>query len=117
MAELTFVPDPNAGHEMARSLGWATHVRRVAQETSIAAKIAFEAQGPHPYSTAPQHYVDMIEGELVVVDGVIGGRVTAYADYSWYIEVGTSDTPTFAPLQKGADMMGLRLEGRPHGRR
>ena len=117
MAHFRFVPDPNAGAEMCRSKGWAIHVAALAAETAEAARAAFEAQGPHPYSDEPEHYVEMIDPDVVMEDGEIAGRVNAHASYSWWIEVGTSDTPAFAPLQKGADAIGLRLEAKPHGRR
>lgn len=110
---MKFVADPNAGQEMAQSEGWARYLLGITAATAAAARTAFEMQGPHPYSDAPEHYVDQIEPSVMSVRGQLIGRVDAQADYSWYIEVGTSDTPAFAPLRLGADMVGLELRGGP----
>jgi len=110
---MKFVVDPNAGQEMAQSEGWAKYLLGITAATARAAREAFEMQGPHPYSDAPEHYVDKIESSVMFEHGQLVGRVDAEASYSWFIEVGTSDTPAFAPLRIGADMVGLDLRGGP----
>lgn len=110
----TFKPDPKAPAEIARSKSWARYVGAIAKLAAESAIVVFEAQGPHPYSDEPEHYVNKIEPGVVFENGVVAGRVTAGASYSIYIEHGTSDTPTFAPLQRGADAIGLRVEAK-HG--
>lgn len=112
---MKFVPDRTAPSRIKRSPMWARYVLGVANAVARSAVIVFEGQGPHPYSNAPEHYAEMISGELADENGVIAGRAVAHASYSWWIEVGTSDTPRFAPLQQGADAIGLRIEAKPHG--
>ena len=104
----TFVPDPRADEEITSSAGWREHLIRATALGVEAARASFEAQGPHPYSRGD--YVASIHGEVNFESGAWVGRIASDVDYAWWIEVGTSDTPTFAPLQHGLDAIGLRME-------
>jgi hypothetical protein len=106
---MDFRPDLGAPAEIARSKGWAGYLLVVTRAAAEAARGAFESQGPHPYSDLPEHYVDEIEPSVRFERGRLIGRVDANASYSWWIEIGTSDTTAFAPLRHGADMVGLDL--------
>jgi hypothetical protein len=108
----TFVPNPHAADDIAMSEGWARHLFEVTAAVAAAAKVAFEMQGPHPYAIGD--YVAQIEASVQVEGGRLVGRVDANDEVSWWIEVGTSDTPTFAPLRLGADMVGLHLTAAAH---
>jgi hypothetical protein len=57
------------------------------------------------------HYRDMISTGPIVSQGLAGGRVNANKFTSGFIEFGTSDTPTFAPLRTACDAAGLSLDG------
>jgi hypothetical protein len=57
------------------------------------------------------HYRDQITTAAIVAEGVAGGRVNANKFTSGFIEVGTSDTPAFAPLRTACDANGLTLSG------
>jgi hypothetical protein len=111
----TFVPNPRGAENITRSEPWARHLLAITAEVAAAAKVAFEMQGPHPYAVpTPAHptggdYVTLIQPSVLLEHGEFVGRVVAFDEASWYIEVGTSDTPTFAPLRLGADMVGLNL--------
>lgn len=105
---LEFVPDPEAEEEIASSEGWREHLIRATALGVEAARAAFEGQGPHPYSRGT--YVASIHGEVDLGTEGFVGRIASDVDYAWWIEVGTSDTPTFAPLQHGLDTIGLRME-------
>jgi hypothetical protein len=57
------------------------------------------------------HYADMIDVAPIVEKMVAGARVNAWKFTSGFIEFGTSDTPTFAPLRTACDAEGLSLSG------
>lgn len=102
-----FVPNPRATAEIARSSEWRDHLIRTTAAGVEAARAAFEAQGPHPYSR--EMYAPSIHGDVSFELQGFVGRVASDVPYAWYIEVGTSDTPRFAPIQHGMDAIGLRI--------
>jgi len=110
-----FKPNPRGGEVASRTREYLEHLQIATITVAEEAKVAFEAQGPHPYSGEhePGGYVDSIEPVIGAEGGTPVGVVIAGVDYAWYIEVGTSDTPTFQPLQHGADAAGLVVEARP----
>lgn len=104
----SFVPDPHAEESITSSIGWATYLIEVTNAAAQAAVDAFEGQGPHPYETG--QYVGSIRPYVGLENGAYIGRVIADDFKAWWLEVGTSDTPAFAPLRLGADAVGLKVE-------
>lgn len=104
----SFKVDPHAEEVFLGSVGWATFLIRTTDAAAQAAVEAFQAAGPHPYETGD--YVSSIRGYVGLEDGHYIGRVIADDFKAWWLEVGTSDTPTFASLQRGADAIGLKVE-------
>lgn len=100
--------DPKAEAVVLSSPAWAVKLLEVTEAAAQAAVDAFEAAGPHPYETG--EYVSSIRGYVGFEDGQFVGRVIADDFKAWWLEVGTSDTPAFAPLQRGADSIGLKVE-------
>jgi hypothetical protein len=100
--------DPHAESIILSSPAWAAKLVEITNAAAQAAVDAFEGAGPHPYETG--EYVGSIRGYVGFEDGKFVGRVIADDFKAWWIEVGTSDTPTFAPLQRGADSIGLKVE-------
>jgi len=80
-----------------------------AQLVAEHAKSVWHQSGPHPYETG--EYVSQIKGEAGLENGIAVGRVNAYKFTSHWIEYGTSDTPAFAPLRRGAESAGLPVYG------
>lgn len=76
---------------------------------AAAEKIAEAARNVAPVATGA--YRDSI-GAAVGLDGEgVVGSAYADVDYAGYVEFGTSDTPAFAPLRRGADASGFRSSG------
>lgn len=61
----------------------------------LAARVAAEAQRIAPRLTG--EYADSIHAD--------GPRVRADSDHAVWVEFGTEDTPTFAPLRRAADQV------------
>lgn len=100
--------DPKGIRQIMAGEDWARYVLGEATRGAVEARAAWHAAGPHPYETGD--YVDSIEPDIELENGEWIGRVNAFDWKANFIEFGTSDTPTFAPLQRGADAAGLHLE-------
>ncbi len=102
MADIKFIPNPQAAKQLGRQ-----------PEMAAAMKIRGEATARNARQIAPVgegvggHYRDSIEVEIELVDGVFVSRVVAKKFTARFIEFGTIDTPTFAPLRRGLEMTGL----------
>jgi hypothetical protein len=101
-----FIPKPLGIALIARTPFMANAMEERAGEVAAAAK-AIAPRGPGKGG----HYADMIDTAQIVAEGVAGARVNAWKFTSGFIEFGTSDTPTFAPLRLGCDAAGLSLTG------
>jgi hypothetical protein len=96
-----FIPNPVGIAAVARSAQVAEKLKAVA-----------EAVAENARSVAPELSGDYIDGIAVeaAIDGDSAvGRVNANDWKSALIEFGTEDTPTFAPLRRGAEGAGLTL--------
>lgn len=78
----------------------------------LALRAAANTRSVAPADDTAPHYRDQITAESGLHGDRVIGRVNANKDNSGYIEFGTEDTPTFAPLRKGLEMLGLRLRAR-----
>lgn len=56
-------------------------------------------------------YRDSITAEAGISKGFAIGRVNAGKFTAGFLEFGTSDTPIFAPLRRGAEAAGLSVRG------
>lgn len=63
------------------------------------------------------HYRDMIDSDVRIVDGRFVGRVNAHKFTSGWLEFGTIHMRARAPLRRGVEMTGLRFEARGRARR
>lgn len=95
-----FVPNPNFERKARES-----------QEMKAAMKRALEPAVREAQRLAP---VDTGEyrNSIKVVEDSDGMRLVADDPKAVYIEFGTEDTPTFAPLRKGVEGAGLRTTKR-----
>lgn len=75
----------------------------------LASDAAQNARSIAPADDTAPHYRDQIEAQSGKHGDRVIGRVNANKDNSGYIEFGTEDTPTFAPLRRGLEMLGLRV--------
>ena len=108
MTTFKFVPDVDV-KAIARTPEMVNHFGGVADLTAEAVRAAWEASGPHPHETGD--YIESINGDSGIENGVAAGRVNADDYKAWWLEVGTEDTPPFAPLRRGVDAVGLHLIG------
>ena len=95
-----FAPNPNLSRELEQSADMRSAMVRAAEVA------ADESRRIAPVDT--RQYRDSIRVE-VTPDGA---RVVADDEASVYIEFGTEDTPTFAPLRRGAEAAGLHLRAK-----
>lgn len=102
-----FRPNYRAVAIIAASPQMVSEMGERAELVADNARAAWHASGPHPYETG--EYVDGIDAVAGVEGGIAVGRVNAHKFTSAYIEYGTSDTPAFAPLRRGADAAGLKV--------
>lgn len=99
-----FVPNPGFLAEFSRSKQLLDVLKGKADEAADNAR----AVAPVQFGD----YQDGIEAVSGIEGGMAVGRVNANHFTSHWIEAGTSDTPTFAPLRKGAEATGLNFEAR-----
>lgn len=96
-----FVPSPSGIAAFASSPALVAALKAVAEEAASNAR-----------AIAPEDSGDYIDG-IGVDAGVEGGkalaRINADDPASGYIEFGTEDTPTFAPLRRGAEAAGFEV--------
>lgn len=102
-----FIPNPVGIAKLQVTPSMIAAMLAKAQKAADASIAVWHSSGPHPYETG--EYVDSIKAEAGVVDARAVGRVNAYDWKAWWLEFGTSDTPAFAPLRRGADESGLHL--------
>lgn len=74
----------------------------------LASAAAANSRSVAPVGDDSPHYRDQIEHVVGINRGRYIGRVNANKDTSGFIEFGTRDTPTFAPLRRGLEMIGLQ---------
>ena len=65
---------------------------------------------PRGDSPSGEHYADKIEVEVVKEQNETIVRMVARKFTSVFIEFGTINNPTFAPLRRGIESTGLRLK-------
>lgn len=104
---LKFLANPSLEKELGFDEKMVAAMQALADKGAAAAISVWEGSGPHPYETGD--YVSGISAEAGIENGVAIGRINAYDWKSGFIEFGTSDTPTFAPLRRGADEAGLNV--------
>jgi len=104
LAGVKFIPNPAGIFALANSAIVVQAVEALASAIAEAAK----ANAPYDSESDGPHYRDLI----IVEDGEIPGTkvVVASKFTSYWLEVGTEDTPAFAPLRKGADQVGVVLK-------
>lgn len=103
-AGIRIIPNPAGIALLARTPFMSAEMLDRADE------VAENAKSVAPYGEGEGgHYRDMIRTAPIVAKGVAGARVNAWKFTSGFIEFGTSDTPIFQPLRKGAEMAGLSL--------
>lgn len=95
--------NPAATAELARTLEMVETLRARAEDA------AEESRAIAPVDTG--EYRDSITAEAGIEGGFARGRVNAGKFTAGWLEFGTSDTPTFAPLRRGAEAAGLSLRG------
>lgn len=94
-----FIPNPAGIAGIASSADLVAALKAVAEEAASNARaVAPEDSGD---------YIDGIGVDAGLEDGKALARVNADDPASGYIEFGTEDTPTFAPLTRGAEAAGL----------
>ena len=89
-------------------------IRKVGQSRQLATQMHDDAQviADNGRMLAPfltGEYRDSIHVEDFLEDGLVKSRAIAGSDHALPVELGTSDTPTFAPLRRGAELAGFRL--------
>ena len=98
-----FIPDKGGIAELARDAGIASHLGEVAELAAARVlEIAPEDEGD---------YKDGIKTDFGVDERGAYGRVNAFDYKSWWIEMGTVDTPAFAPLRTAVESLGLTITG------
>jgi hypothetical protein len=98
-----FVPNPDFAREIDRQVEYRTGKVRVAEEVKKTAQ-----------TIAPKRTGAYIRGLKVKVVGP-AVYVTATDFKGHWIEWGTEDTPTFAPIRRAVLMSGLKLRSLPRG--
>lgn len=103
-----FVPNPAGLRELNRSREMQAAMAREAEEVADAARaLAPQDEGDYVASIGVEVTADAqgVKAQAVATDWKAG-----------FIEFGTVDTPTFAPLRRGAEQAGHRVEDRgPRG--
>lgn len=75
-------------------------IRAMAQHAGVTRALGFKAGAiAGSAKLAAPVRTGRYRGSIIAIDN----RVWALAPYSKFVEFGTSDTPTFAPLRRGAD--------------
>lgn len=97
-----FRTDRSGIAEISRSAQLADVLHDVAED------VAQEARVFAPVLTGG--YRDEIDTDTGVEGVTLIARVNANFFTSWFIEAGTVDTPTFAPLRRAAEALGLDLK-------
>jgi hypothetical protein len=93
--------NPAATAQLASTVAMVATLRAAAEESAESSKAIA------PVDTG--EYRDSIWAEAGIVRGFAVGRVIAGKFTAGWLEFGTSDTPTFAPLRRGAEGAGLRF--------
>lgn len=104
-----FVENPLGMIALALSPEMAASLKEHADKAVEAAKQEWAASGPHPYETGA--YLASLKAAIQLSGRRLEGVAYTDSDHGAYIEFGTEDTPTFAPLRRGAERAGLRLVG------
>lgn len=99
-----FVPNPAGIKELARSREMQASMLREAEE------IADAARGLAPVDQSD--YIASLGTETAADERGVYARAISTDWKAGFIEFGTVDTPTFAPLRRGAEQAGHRVEDR-----
>lgn len=99
-----YLPDHRADELLARDADVGVALTKVAEQIADTVRRI----GPRD-ADADEHYVEMITVDSGLDGSTVVGRVNANKWTSWFIEAGTSDTPTFAPLRHATESVGLTL--------
>lgn len=93
-----FVPNPAGLLLVQVSTGMQSAMKERADQ------IAEMARSIAPYDpTNDRNYRDEIEVVAGIEDGRACGRVNAWVPWAGYVEFGTVDTPTHAPLRRASE--------------
>lgn len=101
MSNVRYVPNRSGLDALKRTTDMLKFLEDRAQEAANAAK------SYSPIRTA--NYLESIGATSKVDGGEARGYVYAKDFKALWIEFGTEDTPTFAPLRKGAEAAGLKV--------
>lgn len=96
---MLFIPNPAGILIEAASEGMQYAMGERAEQIAAAARTI----APYDPTSDGPHYRDQIGVDVGVEDGLATGRVHADDEAAGYIEFGTVDTPTFAPLRRAAE--------------
>lgn len=105
---MKFIVDPTVIPKLATAAQMGVMLEHRADKAAEAVR----SIAPVGDSPEGEHYRDQIEGVVRLGRGGLIGRVIAKKFTAVFLEFGTSDTPVFAPLRRGVEMIGLRLGGR-----
>jgi hypothetical protein len=97
----TFIPNLAGIAELGRSKGVLNAMVENAE------RAAAEARSIAPVDSGD--FQDSIHVEVSSEGNQPEAQVVAGVDYAVYVELGTSDTPTFATLRRGSEAAGLKL--------
>jgi len=97
-----FIPDRSGIENIGQSDEVSDAMKALADEAATEAKRIAAAEA---YLSGD--YYDSIVVDVGEEDGKAIARINADDFKAWWIEAGTSDTPTFAPLRRGAEAAGL----------
>lgn len=98
-----FKYNPAATAQLARTAAMVETLREKAEDS------AEQSRAIAPVDTG--EYRDSITATAGISKGFAIGRVNAGKFTAGWLEFGTSDTPVFAPLRRGAEAAGLRIGG------
>lgn len=112
-ATAVFVANPNC----AKALGLTHEMRVLAEVRADEAAKQVRAIAPVGDSEPGKHYRDMIEPQVRILRGRYVGRVAALKWTAKFLEFGTLRMRARAPLRRGTEMSGLRVEDRGRRRR
>jgi hypothetical protein len=99
---MTYRPNPMFEKELLRTLILEPDLKQASDDIADAAKAAAPVD--------EGDYRDGIETETGMGKDGIQGRVNATWWTSHFIEFGTDDTPTFAPMRRGAEAAGYSVK-------